>query len=228
MADEEHLALLRESVEQWNAWRLSTRYIEVDLNGVDLSDANLTGVKFSKTHLNHAQLVGVTAEPGDFDEAHLTYADLTNAKLVSASFRGANMAHAILKDATLRLGHFNNAELNQADLRGADLSFATFERTRIEGIKIDRRTTLDTLRIENLDPLFREHEQTIEISPGDKWLNWGWLRIHRTLPALWRFVDGACGLAGWREFNWTTQQQTVVGLHRLPDSDSPSHDMDPD
>ena len=41
MANEEHLKILKQGVEQWNKWRLENA-IRPDLSDVDLSDADLT------------------------------------------------------------------------------------------------------------------------------------------------------------------------------------------
>jgi hypothetical protein len=41
MADEEQLALLRGSIEQWNAWRRTHEQFIPDLSGADLDVADL-------------------------------------------------------------------------------------------------------------------------------------------------------------------------------------------
>jgi hypothetical protein len=41
MANEEHLAQLKQGVEAWNQWRAVNHDIRVDLTGADLRGANL-------------------------------------------------------------------------------------------------------------------------------------------------------------------------------------------
>jgi uncharacterized protein YjbI with pentapeptide repeats len=50
MANDEHVALLKNSVAAWNAWRLKKPKVGVDLsradlNGADLVQANLSGAE---------------------------------------------------------------------------------------------------------------------------------------------------------------------------------------
>jgi hypothetical protein len=56
MADEKHVALLKQGVEVWNKWRQNTRDIKVDL-----SDANLNGADLSLARLRGADLRGKSA-----------------------------------------------------------------------------------------------------------------------------------------------------------------------
>jgi hypothetical protein len=68
MADEEHLALIREGVDAWNAWRLENPHIrEADLREADLSGANLRGADLLKANLLKANLLGA-----NLDEAVLS------------------------------------------------------------------------------------------------------------------------------------------------------------
>ena len=61
MANEEHLAILRQGVEAWNAWRgehrdASPDLSEANLNGVVLGGANLSGAYLSETTLTNLDL----------------------------------------------------------------------------------------------------------------------------------------------------------------------------
>src|SRR5215469_3808266 len=75
-------------------------FASVDLVGRDFSGLNLRGVKmdravlsgadFSGANLRGANLIGVTAEQARFDHADLSRARLSGANLVSASFENAH------------------------------------------------------------------------------------------------------------------------------------------
>jgi uncharacterized protein YjbI with pentapeptide repeats len=144
MANDEHVALLKQGVNDWNAWRQENESIEIDLSfadlrGADLSFADLRGAILSgadlrEAHLREAHLRGVDLRGAiliwaDLREAHLREADLRGAHLSGADLRGAHLrgAHlsgAILIWADLREAHLREADLSFVDLRMADLSFA--------------------------------------------------------------------------------------------------------
>ena len=67
MADPEQVAILKQSVDAWNAWREENPEVRPDLEGADLSGANLLR------------------------------ADLSGANLIGANLRGANLKGAKLK-----------------------------------------------------------------------------------------------------------------------------------
>ena len=56
MANEEHLKILKQGVEQWNKWRLENAIRPADLSGADLSGANLSGADLSGANLSGANL----------------------------------------------------------------------------------------------------------------------------------------------------------------------------
>src|SRR5712691_1913931 len=116
MANEEHLAILRQDVEVWNQWRNENPDIQLNFRDVDLSRAVLRG----------ANLSGVDLESANLKLAHLSEANLSGAKLHSANFQrafliGTNLSQAILHEANLKSALLWNAKLNGADLNGADL-----------------------------------------------------------------------------------------------------------
>ena len=49
MANEEHVALLRQGVNVWNAWREKEPSIRPDLSGANLTEANLGQAKHCRT-----------------------------------------------------------------------------------------------------------------------------------------------------------------------------------
>jgi hypothetical protein len=80
MADDEHVAMLKQGVAAWNAWRNENPGISPDLSGADLKNvrlcvANLGGREL--TEVNEADFIG---------------ADLRGADLRGAILRGANLS----------------------------------------------------------------------------------------------------------------------------------------
>jgi uncharacterized protein YjbI with pentapeptide repeats len=141
MANEEHLKILKQGVEQWNKWRLenaigpdlgNTNLSGAFLNGADLSGAELTGVDLSDARLGHANLSG----------AHLNRAYLRRAYLSGANLSGANLSDANLSDANLSGANLSKAELFEADLRGAYLLGADLRGANLSKAKLGGATPI--------------------------------------------------------------------------------------
>lgn len=88
--------------------------MNLDLRGLDLSDAELKGIDLSGKSMESSRLVRSDLEDSelsgvDFEDANLRYADFKNANLQFVDFEGAEL---------------KGADFDHADLRGADLSEA--------------------------------------------------------------------------------------------------------
>jgi hypothetical protein len=68
MANQEHLALLKQGVQAWNAWRQANPSIKPDLSDADLKQARLEGANFQNVEFSDVNLSG----------ANLSKANLTN------------------------------------------------------------------------------------------------------------------------------------------------------
>jgi uncharacterized protein YjbI with pentapeptide repeats len=55
MADEEHLARLKQGVIVWNRWRAENRTIRPNLFAADLTGADLTGADLTAANLTRVQ-----------------------------------------------------------------------------------------------------------------------------------------------------------------------------
>jgi hypothetical protein len=102
MANEEHVALLKQGREVWNAWREANPDIVpylggADLHGADLHGADLSDANLRRAVLHNADLHGDT----DLNSTDLRGADLHGADLDGADLSGANLHSAILVDANL-------------------------------------------------------------------------------------------------------------------------------
>ncbi len=94
MADEHQLRLLKQGVQEWNAWRSRQPELEVNLSGGALRGLDLTGARLSR-------------------------ADLIGADLRGTVLSGADLAGARLRDANLFKAVMDGADVDGADLRGA-------------------------------------------------------------------------------------------------------------
>jgi hypothetical protein len=126
MANLEHLEILRQGLEVWNAWRLSYPSIQPDLTGADLHEMNFRGdglkyANFQNTHLSRANLADAELVLCDFSGA-----DLSHAMCVKANFQMSLMEGVNLRGANLHSANLSNVQLTNANLNEADLRFANF------------------------------------------------------------------------------------------------------
>jgi hypothetical protein len=84
MANDEHVAILKQGVAAWNQWRRENAEVlphltVADLSGANLSEVNLFGADLSGANLSRANLTWA-----ELAEANLTWADLSGADLTEA------------------------------------------------------------------------------------------------------------------------------------------------
>jgi uncharacterized protein YjbI with pentapeptide repeats len=111
MADDEHLAIIKQGVEVWNKWRNKNPKILPDFSSANLIDANLRGAALRYANLRYV---------------NLRYANLRGAGLVLADLRGANLDKTNLSHATLSYGNLSDANLRGAKLNGTKISSTIF------------------------------------------------------------------------------------------------------
>jgi uncharacterized protein YjbI with pentapeptide repeats len=129
MADEEHLALLRQGRDAWNAWREQNQdVIDPDLSGAYLESANLCGANLRCVDLKFAKL----------SSADLSGADLSNAELDDATLWEAD-----LRNANLVFAYLIRTNLTRANLSGADLAGAYLGQTVFGDVDLGRTKNLD-------------------------------------------------------------------------------------
>ena len=88
----------------------------VDLDGADLSKANLLFTELIKADLSRANL-----SETNLSNTELIEAELSSANLFGADLSNANLREACLHNANLHLANLSDAVLIGADLTGADL-----------------------------------------------------------------------------------------------------------
>jgi uncharacterized protein YjbI with pentapeptide repeats len=101
MANDEHVALLREGGAAWNSWRVERDELP-DLSGAGLRGLDLSGFDLSRADLRNADLRGT---------------NLSQAKMSGAHLEGANLFKAVLDGADLSSAFLHGAHfLNCAQL----------------------------------------------------------------------------------------------------------------
>jgi hypothetical protein len=121
MANPEHLELLRQGVEIWNAWRMGEPSTRPDLSGADLRGADLIKADLSGANLSSALLIKADLSWANLRKTILIEANLSEVDLRCADLQGAKLCAANLAEAMLRQADFRAADLTGADLRGATL-----------------------------------------------------------------------------------------------------------
>jgi uncharacterized protein YjbI with pentapeptide repeats len=170
MANEEHVALLKQGREVWNRWRqknpnirpdLTGAYLRAanlaeadldeatlrraDLTGANLTKASLTGAKLRGVNLAEAKLTEAKLTGANLDGANLAGADLTEAKLGGANLGAANLTGVRLDEATLRMTHLGAADLTGATLRRADLTGAHLDGASLGQGDLTEATLFETV-----------------------------------------------------------------------------------
>jgi hypothetical protein len=140
MANDEHLALLRQGSVIWNEWRERSPGEKPDLNTADLTNTDL-----SEAHLNGANLSGADLSRADLSGADLSRADLSRADLSEADVRWADLGEANLGGADLSGADLSGADLNGANLGGAALGWANLTNADLTEADLSRALLSETI-----------------------------------------------------------------------------------
>lgn len=138
MANEEHLAILRQGVHVWNNWRMKNPEVIPDLSSADFSstifpeDSDLFEINFSKANLVQTKFVETDLIEADFSEANLDGANFSRSILSGAILNRAN-----LQSVTFLGTKLNKAKLNYTNLLNSDLSKAKLVRASLCGSNLN-------------------------------------------------------------------------------------------
>jgi uncharacterized protein YjbI with pentapeptide repeats len=140
MANEEHLAILRQGVYAWNNWRMCNPEVIPDLslaafdnsNTIREKDFDLFEINFSKTNLAQAKFIEFDLAEADFSEANLDGADFSRSIL-----SGAILNRASLQGVTFTGTKLNKAKLNYTNMVNSDLSKAKLVRASLCGSNLN-------------------------------------------------------------------------------------------
>jgi hypothetical protein len=120
----EHVALLKQDVTAWNAWRDENRKIRPNLLKANLSTADLAGANLSRANLRQAFLRGADLTGANLSQTTLSGASLLQANLLDANLSGTTLIGAQLMRSNLAGAFLHAANLNRANLTGANLTGA--------------------------------------------------------------------------------------------------------
>lgn len=148
MSNAEHLALLKQGVATWNAWRqdhpeVRANLFRADLEGMYLAGANLSKVDLRRAHLGRAFLRSANLSEAYLLGANLSQADLKQAVLCKAILRDANLSEADLSHANLSEAYLSEANLSHAILTDVQLDRTLLTGACIENWRIDNPAQLD-------------------------------------------------------------------------------------
>ncbi|HEX6292948.1 MAG TPA: toll/interleukin-1 receptor domain-containing protein [Herpetosiphonaceae bacterium] len=134
MANEEHLAILRLGVWQWNKWREENPDVRPDLSHAELQKPNrhmpdFRGTIFARRDFERIIFEETKPHRAHFEGANFHGVDLSEANLYAAILDDANLQDAILYGANLRGVSFRDAKLQGALVQKVDLTESHLIRT---------------------------------------------------------------------------------------------------
>jgi hypothetical protein len=133
MANEEHLAILKQGVEVWNKWRKEFPTIQPYFYNADLHEADLRNADFSHADLREADLRGADLRMTSLRKANLSGANLRGANLSRTTLHGTDFRRADLFDASLYGADLRGADLREANLQSADLQWSDLRWATLSG-----------------------------------------------------------------------------------------------
>ena len=114
MANEAHLAILKQGVEVWNRWKKEREGLRVDLRKADLKWVDLIGA--------------------DLRWADLQETDLSDVIFIRTNLASADLTGAILTGAILHAALLPSTDLREANVEGAFLAGTVFVNTDLTGV----------------------------------------------------------------------------------------------
>jgi len=146
MTETTHIDILEQGTEVWNKWRAENPgtkpslaeedLSDLDLNGINLGEADLTNAEFYDTDLSNANLKMALLTEADFSGATLAGAELYKADISKAFLNEVDLSEAYLAEADFTGADLRGAKLHQADLTEANLSSANLSEADMTGVNL--------------------------------------------------------------------------------------------
>ena len=159
MANPEHLAKLKESVEVWNKWRVG-KFKRPDLSAADLHGMNLSGAHLFRVSLEGANLTGADLSRADLNKANLSASDMSGTDCSGTDFNQAHLADAIFSGADLTGADLSEADLSGVNFRWADLKESDFYDSFLWGAMFLGN---DLSTVKNLETIRHQGSSTIDV-----------------------------------------------------------------
>jgi uncharacterized protein YjbI with pentapeptide repeats len=128
MANKEHLEIIKQGVETWNAWRQAHPDIIPDLSYVNLGGTHL---RYKNAQYRPAGFPDVA-----WQEPILQKPELQRINLSRARIYGTYFGEAQLQDANFQVAEGNGVDFRDADLQRADFSHAGIQDSNFTGANL--------------------------------------------------------------------------------------------
>lgn len=120
--------------EEPNQRFVYTKFINANLSGACLANANLPEVHLRGADLSHTDLRNVNLNGAKLLSANMSSADLSNANLGDANLTGTNLHRAKLNSTCLNGANLKGVNLMEASLLETKLNNASIEGAKVYGI----------------------------------------------------------------------------------------------
>jgi Pentapeptide repeats (8 copies) len=150
MANDEHVALLKQGVAAWNAWRNENSDIRPDLSEAWFIGANLGGADLSGALLVEALLSQASLSGADLSGADLRGADLSGAEVFDTNLSGADLRGANLLGASLLMSDLTGADVTGCRIWGVSAWNLKLEKTKQQNLIITHPRE-PTVTVDNIE-----------------------------------------------------------------------------
>lgn len=143
MANDTHVALLKDGAQSWNGWRKENPSVKPDLSGAELADSNLIKASLDNANFARAVLRGANISDASLNDADLHGADLSRAYIFRSFVLGTNFENANMRGVAFEQSNLRGANLQGADLRDAYLYRTNLTETDLSGANLSRAYLLE-------------------------------------------------------------------------------------
>src|SRR5260221_6615391 len=186
MAYQEHLELLKQSLQDWNRWRAKHPEVQPDLSEANLGNANLGNANLSRADLSRATLVGTNLAEAILTECHIYGISAWDVELTEAIQNSLVITPPDQPTITvdnLKIAQFIYLLLNNREIRDVIDTIAKKAVLILGRFTPERKAVLDALR-----EALRGHEYLPILLDFEKPSSRNFTETVRTLAHLSRFI----------------------------------------